>query len=165
MRTLPLQARHTARQGRAVARRASRRVIPDLGAPVAGLTFHHVGVACRDLDAEERVFAAIGYRRERPDFFDPIQGVHGRFIVGGGPRLELLRNDSDPGVLTPWLKKGVRFYHLAYEIDDLGRGANDLMALGAKALMKPVPAVAFDGRPICFYMLPNLSLVELIGQR
>lgn len=132
---------------------------------ISGLEFHHVGVACRDLDAEERTFAMLGYRRERADFFDPIQGVHGRFIVGGGPRLELLRNDKEPGVLTSWIAKGVRFYHLAYEIDDLERGAAELVETGAKALMKPVPAVAFDGRPICFYMLPNLSLVELIGQR
>lgn len=131
--------------------------------PIEGLAFHHVGVACRDLDAEERVFVALGYARERPDFYDPIQGVHGRFIVGGGPRLELLRNDAEPGVLSSWLKKGVRFYHLAYEIDDLERGATALLATGAKALMRPVPAVAFDGRLICFYMLPNLSLVELIG--
>ena len=131
--------------------------------PIEGLAFHHVGVACRDLDAEERLFVALGYARERADFYDPIQGVHGRFIVGGGPRLELLRNDAEPGVLSAWLKKGVRFYHLAYEIDHLERGATALLAIGAKALMKPVPAVAFDGRPICFYMLPNMSLVELIG--
>lgn len=158
-----MSALHTVRQGRRVALRALRSVqSSDLN---LGLEFHHIGVACRDLDAEERAFALLGYRRERPDFFDPIQGVHGRFIVGGGPRLELLRNDTEPGVLTPWIKKGVRFYHLAYEIDDLELGAAALVETGAKALMKPVPAVAFDGRPICFYMLPNLSLVELIGRK
>ncbi|MBD5655525.1 MAG: VOC family protein [Candidatus Eremiobacteraeota bacterium] len=136
---------------------------PAPSAPIAGLTFHHVGVACRNLDAEERTFALLGYRLERPEFFDPIQGVHGRFVTGGGPRLELLRNDTEPGVLTPWLKKGVRFYHVAYEVDDLAAAAATLLTAGTKALMEPVPAVAFGGRPICFYMLPNLSLVELIG--
>ena len=136
---------------------------PDVAMPSNGLSFHHVGVACRDFDSEERTFGFLGYQREGEDFFDPIQGVHGRFLVGGGPRLELLRNHTEPGVLSSWHQKGVRFYHLAYEADDLERRAEALIASGAKALMKPVPAVAFGGRPICFYMLRNLSLVELIG--
>jgi methylmalonyl-CoA/ethylmalonyl-CoA epimerase len=135
------------------------------GAPLPGLEFHHVGVACRNLDAEERAFALLGYRRERPEFFDPIQGVVGRFVIGGGPRLELLRNESEPGVLSPWLRKGVRFYHLAYETGDLAEAAVQLRAAGAKALMEPVPAVAFGGRLICFYMLANLTLVELIAAK
>lgn len=111
-----------------------------------------------------RTFAILGYRSEGPDFFDPIQGIHGRFIVGGGPRLELLRNGAEPGVLTPWLKKGVRFYHLAYEVESIEGGEALLLPLGAKAMGRPVPAIAFGGRPICFYMLPNLTLVELIGR-
>ena len=135
----------------------------DVAKPTNGLSFHHVGVACRDFDKEERTFALVGYAREGHDFFDPIQGVHGRFLIGGGPRLELLRNHTEPGVLSSWLQKGVRFYHLAYEVDDLERRASTLIASGAKALMKPVPAVAFSGRLICFYMLLNLSLIELIG--
>ncbi len=129
-----------------------------------GLTFHHVGVACRNFELETRHFAALGYRVEGPDFHDPIQGIHGRFLVGGGPRLELLRNDAEPGVLSPWLQKGIRFYHLAYEADDLARRRASLEELRAKEMVKPVPAVAFGGRLICFYMLPNLTLVELISR-
>lgn len=132
--------------------------------PIAGLAFHHIGVACRNFDAEERAFAILGYRREGDDFLDPVQGIHGRFLIGGGPRLELLRNSAEPGVLTPWLKKGVRFYHLAYEVESIEAGAAALVGIGAKAMGQPVPAIAFGGRPICFYMLPNLSLVELIGE-
>lgn len=131
---------------------------------VVGITFHHVGVACRDLDAEERSFAALGYRREAPDFYDPIQGVRGRFLTGGGPRLELLCNPEEPGVLTPWIKKGVRFYHLAYEVDDLSAAAATLSSFGAKEIVAPVPAVAFERRLIAFYMLANLTLIELISK-
>ncbi|MBC5827009.1 MAG: VOC family protein [Candidatus Eremiobacteraeota bacterium] len=129
-----------------------------------GLSFHHIGVACRDLDTEERAFATLGYRRETPEFFDPIQGIRGRFLVGGGPQLELLRNNTEPGVLSIWLKKGVRFYHLAYETNDLIRQASALVQLGAKEVTAPVPAVAYGGRLICFHMLPNLTLVELISR-
>jgi methylmalonyl-CoA/ethylmalonyl-CoA epimerase len=129
-----------------------------------GMTFHHVGLACRNFELETRTFAALGYRAAGPDFHDPLQGIYGRFLEGAGPRLELLRNDSEPGVLSPWLQKGIRFYHLAYETDDLERQATALSGLGAKVMVKPVPAVAFAGRHICFYMLANLTLIELISR-
>lgn len=127
------------------------------------LSFHHVGVACRNFDLEQQKFAMLGYRPEGSDFHDPQQGIHGRFLVGAGPRLELLRNDDDPGVLSPWLAKGIRFYHLAYEAIDLGGEKVRLEAAGAKCVVEPIPAVAFGGRNICFLMLPNLTLVELIA--
>ena len=41
------------------------------------LNFHHVGVACQDLDLETRRFAALPYAQEERDFSDSIQGVHG----------------------------------------------------------------------------------------
>lgn len=129
----------------------------------SGLAFHHVGVACRDFHLEEQKFAMLGYRPEGPDFHDPQQGVHGRFLIGAGPRIELLRNDAEPGVLSPWHTKGIRFYHLAYEAIDLEGEKVRLETAGAKCVVKPVPAVAFGGRNICFLMLPNLTLVELIA--
>jgi methylmalonyl-CoA/ethylmalonyl-CoA epimerase len=129
-----------------------------------GSSFHHIGVACYDLDREESAFSALGYSRETADFFDPIQGIDGRFLIGGGPRLELLKNHADRGPLTPWLKKGVRFYHVAYETDSLADAAATLARAGAKQVVAPVRAVAFDGRLISFHMLSNLSLVELISR-
>ncbi len=129
-----------------------------------GLSFHHIGVACYDLDREEHQFAALGYLREGVEFSDPVQGVRGRFLVGGGPRLELLRNHDEPGVLSPWLRKGIRFYHLAYETNDIIAQAGALALLGGKEVVAPVSAVAFAGRLICFYMMPNGTLVELVSR-
>lgn len=68
-------------------------------------------------------------------------------------------------MLSPWLSKGVRMYHLAYEVDDLAAQSERLIASGAKQVVAPVPAVAFAGRSITFLMLPNLSLIELISTR
>jgi methylmalonyl-CoA/ethylmalonyl-CoA epimerase len=129
-----------------------------------GLAFHHVGVACRDLNTEERLFSALGYEREGPDFLDPIQGVHGRFLVRGGPRLELLCNQEGRGVLSAWLKNRTKFYHIAYETENLAGSGAELAQLGAKQVVAPVPAVAFGQRKIAFYMLPNLAMIELISR-
>jgi methylmalonyl-CoA/ethylmalonyl-CoA epimerase len=125
------------------------------------LAFHHVGVACRNLDSETRRLAALGYAPEGADFTDPVQGVTGRFLVGGGPRLELLVPLVE-GHLSPWLKAGVKLYHLAYETPDFEGGIGRLRGSGAKVVVPPVPSVAFAGRRIAFLMLPNMLLTELI---
>ena len=132
--------------------------------PLPGLSFHHIGVACRNLDAEERVYALMGYVREGNDFEDPVQGIGGRFLTGAGPRLELLIELPGSGMLTPWLRKGIRLYHLAWVAKDLHQASADLVSSRARVVVEPVPAVAFNGRKITFLMLPNLQLIELISE-
>lgn len=126
------------------------------------LQFHHIGVACLDLDVETRRLMALGYAVEGVDFTDPIQGVRGRFLNGGGPRLELLAPLTEVGVLTPWLKAGVKLYHLAYETTNFDKELARMRSSGAKVVVTPVPAVAFGHRKITFLMLPNMLMTELI---
>jgi methylmalonyl-CoA/ethylmalonyl-CoA epimerase len=127
-----------------------------------GRRFHHLGVAVRDLDREERLFAAVGYRRESGDFVDEHQGVRIRFVVGGGPRLELLQQLPGRVVLDPWLRRGIRFYHMAWECDAMQAEVDRLMASGARLVSAPAPAVAFGGRRVCFLFLGGAQLIELI---
>lgn len=126
------------------------------------LEFHHIGVACKDIESETKISLALGYEIEGEDFVDPAQGVYGRFLVGGGPRLELLAPLTEKGVLTPWLNQGVKLYHLAYLTEELESEMQRLRASRAKVMVPPIPAVAFGGRKIAFLMLPNMLLVELI---
>ena len=128
------------------------------------LQFHHIGLACTNLDAETRKLASLGYYIEADDFTDPIQGIHGRFLVGQVPRLELLVPiDKAESCLTPWLKSGTKMYHLAYETDAVEDAIEQLSTQRAKVVVHPVPAVAFDNRKIAFVMLPNMLLIELIS--
>ena len=131
----------------------------------AGLEFHHVGVACAAIAAEEKFFASLGYRREGLAFEDRIQGVRGVFMAGQSPRLELLEAlpSGSPGVLAPWLAQGVKLYHLAYFAPRLAPAIDSMRAQRAKLVVAPVPAVAFGGREIAFLMLPNRMLIELIA--
>jgi methylmalonyl-CoA/ethylmalonyl-CoA epimerase len=130
-----------------------------------GCDFHHAGVACRDIGGEAARLAPLGYAPEGMPFVDPRQGVRGMFVVGGGPRLELLEPLPDtPGMLAPWLERDVKLYHLAYETGELGAAIEHLRSAGAKLVAGPTPAVAFGGREIAFLMLPNRMLVELIAR-
>ncbi len=106
-------------------------------------TFHHVGVACRDLDQEKMHWYAIGYVDDGNGFIDPNLGVKGIFLIGGGPRVELL---------SP----------LTFEVDSLPKALQDIDTKGGRTVIKPIPAVAFGGRQIAFCLLRNLMLIEFI---
>ena len=126
------------------------------------MAFHHVGVACRDLDPEMEAFGLLGYRAEGEEFVDPEQGVRGRFLVGPGPRVELLVQTPGSRVLEPWLGKGVKLYHQAFVVESLEESVRTLCANGGRVVAVPVSAAAFGGSTLAFVMLRNLALVELI---
>jgi methylmalonyl-CoA/ethylmalonyl-CoA epimerase len=56
----------------------------------------------------------------------------------------------------------VRIYHQAFEVDNLHDSVAALETAGARLVSPPIPAVAFQGRKVCFLMMRNLMLVELI---
>jgi methylmalonyl-CoA/ethylmalonyl-CoA epimerase len=125
--------------------------------------FHHIGVATESIARDEAVYAQLGYEREGEEFLDPGQGVRGVFLVGPGPRLELLEPHEGSGTLEPWLQAGSRLYHQAYEVDDLVASLDwARKELRAHVIRAPMPAPAFGGRPVCFLVLRNRSVVELI---
>ena len=99
---------------------------------------------------------------EQAAFADPIQGVQGCFMVGAGPRIELLENLPGADTLTPWLSAGIKMYHLAYEVNDIHAAL--VWARERRGIVKvsPVPAVAFGGRLIAFVFFRNGLLTEFI---
>jgi methylmalonyl-CoA/ethylmalonyl-CoA epimerase len=129
---------------------------------IAELKFHHIGVACRDIEKEMRAFAIVGYALEGQRFSDPLQKIHGCFLTGPGPRVELLVPTDDASPVLSWLQKGVKMYHQAYEVELIEAAIAALSAHRAVLVSPPKPAVAFGGRKIAFLMFPNLLLVELI---
>lgn len=137
--------------------------------PVAvppGLSFHHLGYACASIAQERGVFETLGYRQEGSAFTDPIQAVNGCFLVGPGPRIELLENTEGSRTLTPWLDAGTKLYHMAYEVDTtLEEALGWVQRERARVVVKPVPAVAFGGRLVCFVMFRRGLLLELIERR
>lgn len=137
----------------------------DPGAPALppGFTFHHLGYACASIARERSAFELLGYRLEGNPFSDPNQGVHGCFMNGAGPRIELLENSEGSNTLTPWLDAGTKLYHLAYEVDStLDEALRWVQRERARVVVKPIPAVAFGGRYICFAMFRHGLLIELI---
>lgn len=132
----------------------------------AGADFHHIGYACASLPADQLWFEKLGFRVEGDPFVDEVQGIAGCFLVGIGPRIELLENLPGRETLTPWLSSGIRMYHLAYVVPEIDVALSWAKSMRARVVAGPVPAVAFAGRQIAFVMMRNGLLLEFVqGQR
>lgn len=127
-----------------------------------GCTFHHIGVACKDFALEQMVWEQLGYHQEDEEFEDPVQRVKGRFLVGPGPRLELLVPTSADSPVQGVLSRRTRMYHQAFEVKDFDVALDALEDAGARRTAEPAAAVAFGGRRIVFLFLRNGHLLELI---
>jgi len=124
--------------------------------------FHHVGLATTSIKREIDIFALMGYRQEGSTFTDPIQGVTGCFLVGPGPRIELLESFDGSETLTPWISAGVKIYHFGYMVLDIEAAIKWATECRARVVVLAVPAVAFGMRRISFVMFRNGMLIELI---
>ena len=124
--------------------------------------FHHIGYACRSIRAERQSFEAWGFALEGDPFVDVTQGIAGCFMVGAGPRIELLENLPERSTLTPWLDAGIKMYHLAYEVSDLEMITEWVRRHRGRVVIPPVPATAFAGRRVSFAMMRNGPMLEFI---
>jgi len=127
--------------------------------------FHHVGVVCVSIAEEEVVWRAFGYVPEGDAFDDPMQGVRARFLVGGGPRIELLEALPGSQTLEAWLKRRVKFYHFGYRVADLDAAVAFHTQAGAVFVRPPEVSPYFGGGRLAFLMLSNAAFVELIEKR
>jgi methylmalonyl-CoA/ethylmalonyl-CoA epimerase len=126
------------------------------------MQFHHVGMACRRIAAELPELAVIGYVPEGPLITDPIQQVRIQFVTGGGPRIELIEPAGPQSPLDGVLKRGSKFYHLAYEVERLDEAVEHLKSSNFNPVAAPAPATAFGMRRIVFLASATFTLIELI---
>jgi methylmalonyl-CoA/ethylmalonyl-CoA epimerase len=124
-------------------------------------TFHHVGIACERIEDELADWVLLGYAAEEPRFTDEIQGIRGCFMVGGGPRIELIENLAGSTTLSPWLKRKTKLYHMGYIVQDF-RGACDQVTAAGAVAARDIARSAYFGARIAFFMMPNMAMIELI---
>ena len=126
------------------------------------LKFHHIGVATRNIEKEISYYKMLGYKESSNYFSDPIQGIKGIFIEAEGqPTLELLENLTDKGPLTSCLEKGIKFYHFAYETNNIEEAVNSLLTTNKAMVVVPITKATYFDK-ICFLMLKNMMMVELV---
>ena len=131
-----------------------------------GFTFHHVGVAVRNLEESIPAYKNLfGYEVTSGPFDDPIQHVSVCFLSRGegDPAIELVAPLGPNSPIDRTLKKGGGTYHICYEVQNINDAIEHLTGQGSSLLSGPVPAVAFGLREIAWLMTNDAYLlVELV---
>ncbi len=129
------------------------------------LKFHHIGVATRNIEKELKAFKTLGYREISSIFEDPIQKIRGIFIgTKDQPCLELLEGLTEDNPLKSHLLKGNKFYHIAYETSDIEKDVFDFVNNKKAKIIVPITEATYFEK-ICFMIMPNMMIVELVQLR
>nr|VFJ65121.1 MAG: HAD-superfamily phosphatase, subfamily IIIC/FkbH-like domain-containing protein [Candidatus Kentron sp. FW] len=129
--------------------------------PGGRLKFHHNGFACPGIEAGiGHVKAFHDITRASDIVFDEYQDASVCLIeAGDGVAMELVSGNR----VRPLLDRGTRLYHVCYEVPQLSRAMDALIAEGATVISHPKPAPLFDNRRVAFLDTP-LGLVELLEE-
>ena len=129
---------------------------------MVSLRFHHVGIACADLErAAAFVRAALEVASDSGPVFDPRQNATVRlFRDTDGAGVELVSGHA----VVNLLPKGVSYYHTCYEVPDIVAAIDHFTARKCLLVSPPTPAVLFEMRKVAFVHSP-LGLIELLEAR
>jgi len=126
---------------------------------------NHVAVAVRDLTSATRVYRdALGANVSEP-LAQPEHGVTVVFVTLTNTKVELLEPLGDASPIAAFLGRnpdgGV--HHVCYEVDDIRKARDRLVAAGARVLGSGEPRIGAHGKPMLFLHPKDFlgTLVEL----
>jgi methylmalonyl-CoA/ethylmalonyl-CoA epimerase len=114
-----------------------------------------VGVAVKDLEEATQMFVDLFDAKVGPIVDMPLYSMRYCMCRVGKVDFELMQPVGDEGVIAKFLKKGGGLHHVAFAVEDLGKGIGDLQRKGVRFVgEEPVEvdeqgtAVDFAGRAI-----------------
>lgn len=125
--------------------------------------FHHIGYATGDIERSATAFEELGYQRS-PVFSDPIQRTLICFLSKEAcPAIELVQPADETSSVNKIVSaRGVTPYHVCYETADIDLAFDELLEAGFIPLFRPVEAVAFQDRRICYFFKKDTGYLELV---
>ncbi|HXB09766.1 MAG TPA: VOC family protein [Puia sp.] len=126
------------------------------------MRFHHVGIACGNIEAETQRLAAIHeIVKKSPVILDKAQNAELILLtLADGTQLELVAGPQ----VEIFLKRKISYYHLCFEVEDIHAEIARLLATDAILLSPPKPAPLFDNREVAFLHV-SYGMIELLSQK
>lgn len=126
-----------------------------------GLTFHHVGIACQDIDrATQFIKRSYIVKSDSGTIFDECQNAYVRIFNEGEPNaLELVSGLA----VAKIVEHQTSYYHVCYLAKDLDATLLSAKSCGAIPVSRPMPAILFGMRRVAFVFTP-LGLVEFLEE-
>jgi hypothetical protein len=133
--------------------------------PLAGVTFHHLGLALRDDTRALAFLEQLGYDTGSK-IYDKEQNVYVRLCTAPcHPAVEVVMPGEGKTPLDTFLKlQPEMLYHTCYEVADVDGFLNGLKAanISTAVLAPPKPAVLFANRMVSFHHIRGYGIVELL---
>jgi methylmalonyl-CoA/ethylmalonyl-CoA epimerase len=125
------------------------------------MKFHHVGVACKNIQEEIANISKIHEIVKRsPIVFDKGQDAELALLtLADGTNIELVSGKQ----VETFLKKNITYYHLCFEVHDIHLEIERLTRENALLLSPPKPSVLFDNREVAFLHV-SYGIIELLSQ-
>ena len=126
-----------------------------------GLPFHHIGIACADIEtAAEYYCAHYQVETDSGTVFDPLQDAHLRIFNEGRPgAIELVAGP----VVAKLVQRQISYYHICYVTQDVEATLERARSEGAFVVSEPKAAVLFGGRRVAF-IYTSFGLVEFLEE-
>jgi methylmalonyl-CoA/ethylmalonyl-CoA epimerase len=132
-----------------------------------GLTFHHLGLAVRDIPDALKVLRGLGYECA-DEIHDPLQEVRLVWCQHVAmPAVELVAPTDKPGPVDNILEHSSEsIYHSCYQSPSIEESVAAIKKDGIRVLpvVAPKPAVLFGGRLVGFYQLKGFGLIEIVEE-
>jgi methylmalonyl-CoA/ethylmalonyl-CoA epimerase len=126
---------------------------------------HHIGIVVASISAAAPGFArSLSASWDSRIFHDPAQGARVSFLSfgSGEPQVELVEPAGDDSPVARAAQSGGGMHHMCFEVQALDAEIDAGRASGAVLVKAPQPAVAFDGRRICWMFTRERLLVEYL---
>lgn len=130
---------------------------------MGNLEFHHIGIACKDIEATASRYLSLGYKKGET-VHDPLQDILICFLSHDSmPLVELLAPyDEDSPVNEILRKSGVSPYHTCYRVKDIEDAIKGFRKEKYLVVSKPNPACAIEGKKVAFLYNNDMGLIELL---
>ena len=136
-------------------------------------TFNHTGFVVRDLDSSVKFYRDVvgmvyvtGAEREGGPISKVVgyENVHLKFALlatDEGHQLELIQYVNPHAAERPTEERSVLgATHLAFDVEDIDRAYEELVARGAVSLSTPVQVA--PGKRVCYMQDPDRNWIELV---
>ena len=126
---------------------------------------NHVAIAVPDIEAARALYANTLGAKVSDIEDQPDHGVQTVFIELPNTKIELLGTFGDASPISGFLDKNPNggIHHICYEVDNITKSRDQLVAKGARILGDGEPKIGAHGKPVLFLHPKDLcgTLVEL----
>ena len=125
------------------------------------MKMHHIGVACQDIEEAIEAFSKFHNIIRKTDIVtDHLQNAKVCLVKTDiGLDFEFISGEQVARIV----KKGISYYHVCYEVDNLESKIEEYISKGAVIISEPKPAILFNNKRVSFLYL-SYGLIELVEQ-